>query len=71
MLVVLVVPLACAIFRSGTTTCDTNSVLPVSDTSGTTSSKYIIYRLLLYLALVVPLVTPAGKIFRTTNWHSI
>ena len=75
MLVVPVVPLTGAIFRNGTTTCDTNSVLPVSDTSGTTSSKYIIYRLLLYLALVVPLGPLICAIFRsgTTTYatHSV
>ena len=45
------VPLTDIIFRSCTTTFATNSVLPVSGTSGTISAKY--NRLLLYLALVV------------------
>ena len=41
---------------SVTTTCDTNSVFSVSDTSGTTSAKDIVI-----LVLVETLVSPTGK----------
>ena len=51
--------------RSGTTICATNLVFTVSGTSGSTSAKYFIYRLLFYLALVEPLVPLTGAIFRS------
>ena len=50
------------IFRSGTTTCDTNSVFPVSGIGGTASAKSIIDSFLYYSASCATCAI---------NWHNI